>query len=310
MRVGERAAGEQAERARRRARRAAPRRRSAGGPGAASRRGRAARRSPAGAGRSRARTCRRRRTARRRRRCRPSRRRSRPAPARSLAVGSPASASAAWPRSSTSTPGPRRSQPRAQLVATSGLGDDADRVDPAGRAGQRVRASRPRRTPRPGRVLAGAAVGEAADAVGRPRRPGGDDPQRVADARAEARVGDDVARPAGAWPAVEPVRRQRRAGPAVAAQPLGAGRARAPRASRRRRGTATSPTARGDAGHGGDALDGRGRQARAGDDVDAARRPRRWPMVTVGSARTTASAAARRPGPGALSAPAISRPVA
>ena len=57
------------------------------------------------------------------------------------------------------------------------------------------------------------------------------------------------------------------------------------------------------------ALDGRGGEPRPGDDVDVLGASP-WPTVTEGSARTTASAAARRPGPGALSAPAMSVPVA
>ena len=64
--------------------------------------------------------------------------------ARSDAVGSPASAFAAWSRSSTSTRAPRSLlQPGLQRGAGDpSLGDDADRVDGPGRA--RLRAARRR----------------------------------------------------------------------------------------------------------------------------------------------------------------------
>ena len=154
---------------------------------AASRRGRAARRSPAGAGRWRARTSRRRRTARRRRRCRPARRRWR-------------SARRGPPRS-----GRRRRHRRRAAV---------EDVDPAAEAllagGRAVRPprSRARRSRRwrsrcPGApeqrrgdggreehrglalVTRAARVGETADAVPRVARPGVTIAQRGADARAQ-----------------------------------------------------------------------------------------------------------------------------
>ena len=117
QRVGERPAGEQAERAGDERDEQRLGRRSAAGPGAAWRRARAAPRSPAGAGRSRARTSRRPRTAPRRRRCRPSCRRSRSA----RAVGRPRVAGVGVGRvGAVEHLDAGRSEPRASCGASAG----------------------------------------------------------------------------------------------------------------------------------------------------------------------------------------------
>ena len=230
--------------------------------------------------------------------------------ARSDADGSPASAFAAWRAVEHLDP---RAQillePRAQRGGgDAALGDDADRVDVPRRARLRVRDGGREEQRGLAVVAARTACGEAGDAVGRlaARR---HDPQRRTDTRAEAGVGDDVARAAGRPAGGQPVRRQRRARPAVALHAVDAGavqRAAAGVEGARREGDVADGAR--DARDLRGALDGRGGQPRPGDDVDL--RVLSLPTVTEGSARTTASAAAKRPGPGALSAPAMSVPVA
>ena len=229
--------------------------------------------------------------------------------ARSDADGSPASAFAAWSRSSTSTRGPRSSlEPRVQRAGgDTAIGDDADGVDVPRRARLRPRDVGREEQRRLAAVAARATCGEAGDAVGRlaARR---HDPQRRADPRAEAGVGDDIARAAGRAAGGQPVRRQRRARPAVALHAVHAGAVQR---------AAAGVEGAGGEGHVADgardardlrgALDGRRGEPRPGDDVDG---PSHHADLDRGSARTTASAAARRPGPGALSAPAMSVPVA
>ena len=233
-------------------------------------------------------------------------------PARSAAAGSPASASAACDRASTSSSAAEAILQAAAQRRCGGpvLGDHADRVDLTGSAGQ-CRGDGGREEHR-GLALVSRAtgVGETADAVARvPGR--GDDPQHCADAHAQPDVGDDVARSAGLPAGGQVVRRQRRAVPAVADEPVRAGpprraapgRPRRPRGTRcrRRRGRRRERRRR-------------ARRSRLGSrgpgmtSTPSASSP--WPMVTVGSARTTASAAARRPSPGAPSAAAMSSPVA
>ena len=233
-------------------------------------------------------------------------------PARSAAVGSPASASAACPRSRTSIPTPEALLQAAAQYGRGrpGLGDHTDGVDPSGSAGER-RGDGGREEHRGLALISHATgVGETADAVARVTGRS-DDPQHGADARAQPDVGDHVVRPAGRAAGGEAIRRERRAVPAVADQPVrtvgvqvlplgvpGAG------------GEGDVAHGAGDAGHGGDALDelGTGVGVRGSTSTPSASSP--WPIVTVGSARTTASVAARRPAPGGPSAPAISSPVA
>ena len=208
-------------------------------------------------------------------------------------------------------PVPRRSSRRLRSAAADvpGSAIDTDRVDLSRSAGQR-RGDRGREEHRGLALVAGAAgVGEAGDAVARVagRR---DDPQRGADACAQPDVGDHVARPAGRATRGQVVRRERRAVPAVADEPVRAlglqmPALRIPGAGRE--GDVADGAS--DARHGGDALDvAAGSRGPGMTSMPSASSP--WPIVTVGSARTTASVAARRPAPGGPSAPAMSSPVA
>ena len=180
-----------------RARRTAPRSRSGGGPGAAWRRARAAPRSPCAAGRSRARTSRRPRTAPRSRRCRPWCRRSRPSthgrtPAGRRRRRRPRGRGRA--RRGPAAPSPASEAP--------GLAMIADRVDAAGRAGERV-GGRGREEHRGlAAVAVGGAAGDAGDAVGALAARGGDVEawRRAAACRRESTTTSRG--PEGAWPEV------------------------------------------------------------------------------------------------------------
>ncbi len=143
-------------------------------------------------------------------------------------------------------------------------------VDASRGAGQRRGDRGLRRTRAAWLVVAGAArVGESADAValvaGR-----SDDAHHVA-ARVPSRASATTSRgPSGARPALRSIRRERRAVPAVADEPvrrlgLELPASRVPGAG----GEGDVADGAGDARHGGDAVDGRGGQSWARDDVEA-----------------------------------------
>ena len=208
---------------------------------------------------------------------------------RSPASGEPGSASAACCAVEHLDAGSERVRP-AVRAARSGVdavrGDDADRGHVAGSAGERARLRGAEEQRRLVGVAARHRVRDAADAERAGAR-GRGDLHAVADAQAEAGLGDDVARPGGRGAA-------RRARTASAPRRSSRARGRAPRRRRpprraRRRGTrrrrrrGRRPAPRRPA-----------RPARHGSRGagSTSTPPRSPPSWTVGSARTTASAAA------------------
>ena len=184
-----------------------------------------------------------------------------------------------------------------------GLGDDADRVDPAGRAGERVRGRGREEQRGLAAVVVGGAAGDAGDAIGALAARRGE-VERGAEpcGRRESTTTSRGAgrRVAGGRGGTASARRWPSHGPAVRSAPS-ACRSPAPTGTTRRRWRAATP--------GAFAARATASAGRRGAGMTSTCSGSLLPTVTEGSARTTASAAARRPGPGALSAPAMSRPV-